>query len=274
MMHGERLNINKRSKTTRTARDLYSQKNCYIRIGDELESIISAVDISKLDPANRLTLESSIRLILVTAFQLAECLPDALAVRSVLNRVDWKYALDLPMGHLGITSLDLCHFRQDLFASKKALNEFGRLLNHLQSVNLFANTPGVKLNPGDAIFTICLINRNYTLHEARNAIINLLITTESEGAVRSIGPCWYDRYKLGPLASSHYPSVEDLKKDNQRINSDIQNMVILVNKYKISSVSEFMEILTTNRSLKGGFAVVNEKLQWDLSVYNPLACVL
>lgn len=274
MMPGERLRINKTSNTTRTALELYSQNNCYMRIGDDIESIVSSVDISKLDPANRLTLESSIRLILVTAFQLVECLPDALAVRGVLNRVDWKYALDLPMGHLGITAFDLCRFRQDLFSSKTALKEFGRLLNHFRAVNLFPSNPGLRMNPVDAVITICLVNRNYALHEARKAILNLLITTESEGAVRSIGSCWYDRYKIGPLTPSVYPSIDDLKKENARTRSDIQQLVLLVHNYKNSSVSVHVESLTTDRSLKGGFTVVDDQLQWDLPVCDPSVCVL
>ncbi len=262
------------SRTSRAARHLYSQDYVYIQIGDRLDSLLLPINLSKLDPTSRLTLVACIRLALVSTFQLAEALPDRLAVKAVLNRVDWKYALDLPIEHLGMTELDLCQFREDLFSSKTAMKEFGKLLSHLRSVNLFPNTPGLKMNPVDALTTICLINRNYALHEARKAIVNLLITSESEGAVRSIGSCWYDRYKIGPLTPSVYPSIDDLKKENARIRSDIQQMVLLVHNYKLSKVMDHMEILTTDRTLNNGFTVVDDQLKWDLPVCNPSACVL
>ena len=110
--------------------------------------------------------------------------------------------------------------------------------------------------------------------KARKAILNLLITTESEGAVRSVGSCGYDRYKIGPLTPSVYPSIDDLKKENARTRSDIQQLVRLVHNSKNSSVSDHMESLTTDRSLKGGFTVVDDQLQWDLPVCDPSVCVL
>ena len=168
------------TETKRTARRLYSHKNIYLLIGDQLDSLLNPLDLSRLDPGNRLSMESCIRLALVTAFQLAERLPDELAAKAVLERVDWKYALELPIEHLGISGTDLCAFRKDLFSSPSAMNEFGLLLSNLNTLGLFTNLQFSRLQPADALVTICQINHLYEMNQMMKTAFNLLVSSEPD----------------------------------------------------------------------------------------------
>ncbi len=67
-----------------------------------------------LFPARGRPAEAPWRLALVTLFQFAEGLPDRQAAEAVRGRIDWKYALALPLTDPGFDSTVLSEFRSRL----------------------------------------------------------------------------------------------------------------------------------------------------------------
>ena len=70
------------AETATAARKIYNIQHIYLRIGDELDSILQGIDLAQLDPSASLNSDAVYRLALVTAFQYAELLPDPLAQTS------------------------------------------------------------------------------------------------------------------------------------------------------------------------------------------------
>jgi transposase len=75
-------------------------------------------------------------LALVTVFQLLEKVPDRQAAELVVSRIDWKYALHLPLGYTGFHFTDLYAFRVRLLEHETERLLFDRLLDKLKAMQL------------------------------------------------------------------------------------------------------------------------------------------
>ena len=103
--------------------------NPYRVIGDHLADILDDAHFADLyDPTGRAALSPSL-LALVTLFQFMEHIPDREAAEQVVVRLDWKYALHLPLEDTGFDFSCLCYFRR-------------RLLEHAQERLVFAQIRG------------------------------------------------------------------------------------------------------------------------------------
>ncbi|HSV85098.1 MAG TPA: hypothetical protein VLH85_00890, partial [Levilinea sp.] len=171
-------------ETYTAARRIFNIQNIYLRIGDHLESILAPLSLARLDPSSSLDNESIVRRALATGFQIAETLPDRYAAEATTNRMDWKYALHLPMYHPGIQAAALCGFRQNLYSSPTGLQEFGRLLHCLGEFGLFSQCSLQALNPLERLMGICNFNRLSILQQAMQAALSM-VTAEAPTLVRS-----------------------------------------------------------------------------------------
>src|SRR4051812_40020699 len=95
----------------------------YRVIGEQLADLVEDEQFAGLyDGRGRAAISPSV-LALVTIFQFLEDLPDREASRQVVVRLDWKYALHLPLGYRGFDFSCLSYFRRRLLE-----HEQGRLL--------------------------------------------------------------------------------------------------------------------------------------------------
>jgi transposase len=92
--------------------------NLYRVVGDQLLSLISEDEfMSEFASMYSRTGRPSINpiiLSLVTVFQFLEDIPDRVASQYVKTRLDWKYALHIPLDDPGFHYSDLCNFRKRL----------------------------------------------------------------------------------------------------------------------------------------------------------------
>jgi transposase len=73
---------------------------------------------------------------LVTAFQMLEKVPDRAAAEFVASRIDWKYALHLPLNYPGFHWTDLLAFRNRLREHQQERLLFDQILAKLQGLGL------------------------------------------------------------------------------------------------------------------------------------------
>jgi len=81
---------------------------------------------------------------LVTVFQAQEKLPDRVAAAMVASRIDWKYALHLPLTYAGFHFTDLLAFRQRLEEHDQERLVFDEFLKRLQALGLVRRRPRVR----------------------------------------------------------------------------------------------------------------------------------
>lgn len=97
--------------TARVAHAAFAAGNPYVRMRDEFGSIFADEDFAGLFAARGRPAEAPWRLALVTVFQFAEGLSDRQAAEAVRARIDWKYALSLPLDDAGFDHTVLSEFR-------------------------------------------------------------------------------------------------------------------------------------------------------------------
>ena len=118
---------------------------------------------------------------LVTVFQMLEKVPDRQAAEFVASRLDWKYALHLPLAYPGFHFTDLWAFRQRLWEHAQERLLFEQLLAHLEALGLIK--PQGKLRT-DSTHVLALVER----------LSQLELVTESLrlalAAVAATAPAW------------------------------------------------------------------------------------
>src|ERR687886_2690220 len=113
------------AETARVARAAFPKGTAYLRLRDELDAIYTNADFAALFPGRGRPAQAPWRLALVTVFQFAEGLTDRQAADAVRGRIDWKYALRLPLDDPGFDASVLCEFRGRLLAGNAERRPFG-----------------------------------------------------------------------------------------------------------------------------------------------------
>ena len=100
--------------TRRIARTSFPKGSLAMHLRDALGPIYQDVDFAQLFPERGQAADAPWRLALVTVLQAIENLSDRQAAEMVRVRLDWKYALSLPMDDEGFDASSLVDFRQRL----------------------------------------------------------------------------------------------------------------------------------------------------------------
>ena len=112
---------------------------------------------------------------LVTVFQMLEKIPDRLASEYVASRIDWKYALHLPLDYGGFHWTDLLAFRQRLGEHGQERWFYDRFLAQLQSLGLVKRRGKVRT---DSTYVLGVVERLSQLE---------LVTESIRLAVQAVG---------------------------------------------------------------------------------------
>src|SRR5918994_3980792 len=101
-------------ETARVARASFPRASAWMRLRDELGQIYDDATFARLFSHRGRPAEAPWRLALVSVMQFAERLSDRKAADAVRGRIDWKYALGLPLDDPGFDASVLCEFRARL----------------------------------------------------------------------------------------------------------------------------------------------------------------
>lgn len=231
-------------ETFEAARKVFNIQHIYIRIGDNLESILAGTDLINLDPTAAKNSEAVFRLALVTAFQWAESLPDPLAADATLHRMDWKYALYLPMNYAGITAAALCNFRDNLISNPRGLDAFARLLENLEKLGLYPRGASGKTDPSALLISICQFTRFYEMKQSMKATLGALSSLAPDWMRAHALPHWYERYKTGGLK---LPAGSDLPREALSIGIDARQLLSIIKLSDDQHLNDLTEVSTLGR---------------------------
>jgi transposase len=103
-------------ETVRVAQAAFPRGTAWMRLRDVLGPIYEDAMFAPLFSQRGRPAEAPWRLALVSVMQFAERLSDRKAADAVRGRIDWKYALGLPLDDAGFDASVLCEFRGRLLA--------------------------------------------------------------------------------------------------------------------------------------------------------------
>lgn len=120
--------------TARFGRETLAETDPYRLVGEGVNGILSREDFVGLYSQVGRGAVDPVVLSLVTVFQFLENIPDRQAARWAVMRMDWKYALHLPLNWQGFHYADLCNFRKRLVEHEAERLVFDKVLEWVREL--------------------------------------------------------------------------------------------------------------------------------------------
>jgi len=182
--------------TARIGRQILTETNIYRQIGDRFDELFpdEHTFVPLYEPDGRGAL-SPLMLALVTVFQMLEKASDRTAAEMVVSRIDWKYALHLPLGYLGFHFTALYAFRKRLLEHGQERLVFDVLLLKLKEQGLVR--AGGKMR-SDSTHVIAVVERlgQYELVTESIRMVLKAVSTNIPGWVAELIPASFqDSYE-------------------------------------------------------------------------------
>lgn len=144
-------------ETASVAGLVYEGGNGFLTLGDRQRSLFAKLDFETMWRGET-PQESSSSLAMVTIFQFIEGLTDGEAVTAVRTRVDWDYALHLPLDHAGFDPKSLAEFRARLVTDRAAGGAFETLLQRVRAATPRWPWPSEAQDAAAVVSSVELIN--------------------------------------------------------------------------------------------------------------------
>ena len=162
--------------TARVARAAFPKGNAYLRLADALGPIFHNPDFADLYSTVGQPAEDPAQLALVTLFQFAEGLTDRQAADAVRARIDWKYALALPLDDDGFDASVLVEFRARLLVGSAEQRLFEMVLTCLKEQGFVKARGKQRTDSTHVLAAIHVLNRLECVGETLRHTLNVLAT--------------------------------------------------------------------------------------------------
>lgn len=206
--------------TARAAKTLLEDGYFYLIIGDHLDSLFADIALADLYAVKEIPVVHPALLTLITLFQFLEDLPDKPAADSARTRIDWKYALHLPLNYPGFDSALLNDLRERLMRRQAQQPILGHVLAHFREIGLLGDT---SLQPSDAVFILEAVhahNRLKLVMEAMRLAMEMLATCCPEWLQKIALPHWYERYSSSAQSFRFPRATEEREAQGLEIGAD------------------------------------------------------
>ncbi len=134
------------------------------------------------------------RLALVTILQYAEHLTDRQAAHAVRARIDWKYALALPLEHAGFEFTALATFRERLVAGGAEERLLWALLEQCQEQGLLRKRGRVRTDSTHVLAAVRSLNRVELVGETLRAALEAVAVAAPDWLRGQVTAEWAERY--------------------------------------------------------------------------------
>ncbi len=250
--------------TAQVVRAVFKRKgSLYITIGDQIGPLFADVDFSDMYAADGKPAVSPNLLALVVIFQFMEDLSDRDAADAVRTRLDWKYALRLPLNDTGFEASVLSDFRQRLLAQDAGRRLFEQVLQRLVAMGLLRKGGKQRTDGSYVLSAARRLTRLELAIETLQAALEALAETAPDW-LRSIAqPHWYERY------SQNWSTFRLPKKAEER--EVLAAEVAADGSYLLAQLAEspaprratqLAEVALLQQVWSQQFEMVNGKLQW------------
>lgn len=166
----------------------------YRLIGDQLYQQYDEADSIDLYHPEAKPAVSPVLLSFATAFQYMEGLSDRGAAEAVRVRLDWKYALHLPLHYQGFDLSVLSEFRDGLIEHQAETRLFERLLEQLGDLGLIKRRGRQRSDSLAVPPKVRGPNRLELVVEALRLALRALLAEDPDWTPSTVPPTWEERY--------------------------------------------------------------------------------
>lgn len=173
---------------------LLTPSSPYRLVGEQLYEQYDEADFVDWYCAEGKPALSPVLLAFVTAFQYLEGLSDREATEAVRVRLDWKYALHLPLDYLGFNFSVLSEFRDRVIAHNSEARVFDCLLEHLQKRGLIKQRGRQRTDSLAVLTKVRDLNRLELGCETLRLAVRALLEADPTWARSTVPLTWEERY--------------------------------------------------------------------------------
>ena len=183
-------------------RGVLGEGDPYRVIGEQLADLVGDAEFAELyEPRGRAALSPSL-LALVTIFQFLEDLPDREAARQVVVRLDWKYALRLPLGYAGFDFSCLCYFRRRLLEHEQSRLVFEAVLARVRALGFLRKHGKQRTDSLGVVGAVRELSQLELMTEALRLALR---------ALRTADPGWVERAVPAALVAAYLERRSDYR---------------------------------------------------------------
>jgi len=250
-------------ETERSARAIFGRRNFYILTGEHLESILEETQPQCLLEAGVIISAQ------ITFFQFLEGLTDAQAIEAVRTRLDWKFALHLPVYPPTLQGSALCQFRQRVLRDPQFQREFQMLIDRLVTFNPPLNEKFQSFICLEILSYVCSINRVNWMQVTMSQMLEILAVRFPEWLRKVTLPHWYGRYNhiIAGFEAANWPDQQEFSMEE--IAADIDHLLDEIHRSSPLGISEIQEVRTLERIWK---QQIKKPLTDKHEILNPNDC--
>jgi len=180
--------------TATVGRQVLPATNPYRVLGDRLAELIADTEFAALyEPTGRTALSPAL-LALVTLFQFLEDVPDREAATLVAVRLDWKYALHLPLAYAGFDFSCLCYFRQRLLAHQQERLLFDTILQRVQALGFLTKRGKQRTDSLAVVGAVRQLSQLETVTETLRVTVRALEQADAAWTARAVPASFREQY--------------------------------------------------------------------------------
>ena len=166
----------------------------YRVIGEQLADLVTDGAFAELyEATGRAAVWPSV-LTLVTLFQFLEDLPDREAARQVAVRLDWKYALHLPLGYRGFDFSCLSYFRRRLVEHAESRLVFEAVLAKVQALGFLKQRGKQRTDALGVVGAVRALSQLELVWEALRLALRGLVETDAAWVERVVPTAFRTQY--------------------------------------------------------------------------------
>lgn len=181
-------------ETVLVAKAAFPSGNVYMQMRDELGSIYDDELFASVYAGVGQPAIAPWRLALVSVMQFAENLSDRQAAEAVRARIDWKYALSLPLNESGFHYSVLSEFRDRLLQGSLESKLLDTFLELCQQRGYLRTRGRQRTDSTHVLGAVKALNSLELVGETLRHALNVLATVVPEWLKQQIKPEWFDRY--------------------------------------------------------------------------------
>jgi len=182
-------------QTAELGRKLLQEDNLYRLVGDRLNELLTDEDFMWMYSAIGGGGISPVILAMVMVFQMMEKIPDRQAAEMVRVRIDWKYALHLPLDWMGFHWTNLSHFRRRLIENKAEYLVFDRLVQELVELGFIRQRGKQRTDSMSILGLVAKLSRLELVLESMRVVLKGIEQVDENWMKKNVPTALLERYQ-------------------------------------------------------------------------------
>jgi len=180
--------------TGRIGKILLEENDPYRLIGDRIFEKLKEEEFADLYASEGKPGYSPVILAFVSVFQFMERLADRQAAQALRMRLDWKYALHMPLEDAGFDFSVLSEFRDRLIEGQAEKRVFEKLVEEIRAMGLIKERGKQRSDSIAMLVKVRRLSRIEMVVETLRLAVVGLVTAQREWCEEIIPPSWEEKY--------------------------------------------------------------------------------